>query len=141
MVTCVFETYWNLLNKASCQLSAKRETAFSSGNICIVDHVIEIIQKRVEQWRKVQSDEKIPWEVNEDYVEHSEVAKNKVETILKDLLWNLKHFADKLKMEDIGNVELFVNLIVILYARWRFKIVYLQAKLASLAIRKKSNFC
>ena len=38
---------------------------------------------------------------------------------------------------SIGNVQLFVNLIVILYARWRFKIVCLQTKLASLIIRKK----
>ena len=37
----------------------------------------------------------------------------------------------------IGNVQLFVNLIFILYARWRFKIICLQTKLASLAIRKK----
>ena len=35
----------------------------------------------------------------------------------------------------IGNVQFFVNLIFILYARWRFKIV-LKTKLASLAIRK-----
>ena len=34
----------------------------------------------------------------------------------------------------------FVNLIFILYARWRFKIVCLQTELASLAIHKKSNF-
>ena len=40
----------------------------------------------------------------------------------------------------IGNVQLFVNLIFILHARWRFKIVCLQTKLASLAILKKSNF-
>ena len=33
--------------------------------------------------------------------------------------------------ETIGNVQLFVNLIFILYARWRFKIVCLQTKLAS----------
>ena len=37
----------------------------------------------------------------------------------------------------IGNVQLFVNVIFILYARWRFKIVCLQTKLVSLAIRKK----
>ena len=37
----------------------------------------------------------------------------------------------------IGNVQLFVNLIFILYARWRIKIVCLQTKLALLAIRKK----
>ena len=36
-----------------------------------------------------------------------------------------------------GNVQLFVNLIFILYARWRFKIVCLLTKLASLAICKK----
>ena len=36
----------------------------------------------------------------------------------------------------IGNVQLFVNLNFILYARWRFKIVCLQTKLASLAISK-----
>ena len=40
----------------------------------------------------------------------------------------------------IGNVQLFVNLFFILHARWRFKIVCLQTKLASLAFRKKSNF-
>ena len=39
----------------------------------------------------------------------------------------------------IGNVQLVVNLIFILYARWHFKIVCLQTKLALLAIRKKSN--
>ena len=39
-------------------------------------------------------------------------------------------------MIPIGNVQLFVNLLFILYARWRFKIVCLQTKLASLAIRK-----
>ena len=39
----------------------------------------------------------------------------------------------------IGNVQLFVNLIFILYARRRFKMVCLQTKLASLPIRKKSN--
>ena len=37
---------------------------------------------------------------------------------------------------SIGNVQLFDNLIFILYARWRFRIVCLQTKLASLAIRK-----
>ena len=37
---------------------------------------------------------------------------------------------------DIGNVQLFVNLIFILYTRCRFKIVCLQTKLASLTIRK-----
>ena len=36
-----------------------------------------------------------------------------------------------------GNVQFFVNLIFILYARWRFKIVCLQTKLASLANRKE----
>ena len=41
----------------------------------------------------------------------------------------------------IGNVQLFVNLTFILYARWRIKTVCLQTKLISLAIRKKSNFC
>ena len=40
----------------------------------------------------------------------------------------------------IGNVQLFVNLIFILHTRWRFEIVCLQIKLASLAIRKKSYF-
>ena len=40
----------------------------------------------------------------------------------------------------IGNVQFFANLIFILYARWRLKIVCLQTKLASLAICKKSNF-
>ena len=39
--------------------------------------------------------------------------------------------------QTIGNVQLFVYLIFILYARWRFKIVCLQTELASLAIRKK----
>ena len=34
----------------------------------------------------------------------------------------------------IGNVQLFVILFFILYARWRFKIVCLQTKLASIAI-------
>ena len=38
----------------------------------------------------------------------------------------------------IGNVQLFVNLIFILYARWRFKIVCLTTKFASLVIRKKT---
>ena len=41
--------------------------------------------------------------------------------------------------QSIGNVKLFVNLIFILYARWCYKIVCLQTKLALLAIRKKSN--
>ena len=40
-------------------------------------------------------------------------------------------------VDKIGNVQVFVNLSFILYARWRFKIVCLQTKLASLAIRKK----
>ena len=39
----------------------------------------------------------------------------------------------------IGNVQLFVNLIFILYARCRFEIVCIQTNLASLAICKKSN--
>ena len=39
----------------------------------------------------------------------------------------------------IGNVQLFVNLIFILFARWRFKIVCLQTKLNSLAIRRKKK--
>ena len=44
-------------------------------------------------------------------------------------------------VKQIGKLQLFVNLIFILYARWRFKFVCLQTKLASLAIRKKiSNF-
>ena len=38
------------------------------------------------------------------------------------------------KILHIGNVKLFVNLTFILYARWRFKIVYLQTKLASLVL-------
>ena len=38
----------------------------------------------------------------------------------------------------VGNVQLFVNLIFILYARWRFKIVCLQTKIASLAIHEKT---
>ena len=46
-------------------------------------------------------------------------------------------FASVMLDTEIGNVQLFVNLIFILYARWRFKIVCLQTKLASLAIRKK----
>ena len=37
----------------------------------------------------------------------------------------------------IGNVQLFVNLMFILYFRWRFKIVCLQTKLAPLAVCKK----
>ena len=40
----------------------------------------------------------------------------------------------------IGNVQLFVILILILYARWCFQIVCLQTRLTSLAIGKKSNF-
>ena len=40
---------------------------------------------------------------------------------------------------SIGNVQLFDNLIFILYARWRFRIVCLQTKLASLEIRKNSK--
>ena len=35
----------------------------------------------------------------------------------------------------IGNVQFFANLIFILYARWRLKIVCLLTKLALLAIR------
>ena len=42
--------------------------------------------------------------------------------------------------KGIGNVQFFVNLISTLNARWHFKIVCLQTKLASLAIRKKCNF-
>ena len=38
---------------------------------------------------------------------------------------------------EIGNVQLLVNLILILYARWRFKIICLQTKLASLVMREK----
>ena len=107
LVTCVFETYWELINKTSCKLSAKRQTeAFSAGNICIVDHVIEIMQKRVEQWKKVQADFNIPWEVNEDLSDYSPQAKQKIEALLKDLVWNLRHFAEKLKMEDIAQKEL-----------------------------------
>ena len=107
LVTCVFETYWELINKTSCKLSAKRQTeAFSAGNICIVDHVIEIMQKRVEQWKKVQADFNIPWEVNEDLKDYSPQAKQKIEALLKDLVWNLRHFAEKLKMEDIAQKEL-----------------------------------
>ena len=40
----------------------------------------------------------------------------------------------------IGNVQLFINLFFILYARWRFKIVCFQTKLVSLAICKKRNY-
>ena len=42
------------------------------------------------------------------------------------------------EMVAIGNVRLFVNFIFILYARWRFKNVCIQTKLASLAMRKKT---
>ena len=69
-------------------------------------------------------------------------------------LWNERFFEDLMRSEQakmqgldattttsIGNVQLFVNLTFILYARWRIKTVCLQTKLASLAIRKKSNFC
>ena len=46
---------------------------------------------------------------------------------------------DEVNDDDKGNVQLFVNLIFsFLYARWRFKIVCLQTKLALLAIRKKT---
>ena len=68
-------------------------------------------------------------------------------------LWNERFFEDLMRSEQakmqgldattttsIGNVQLFVNLSFVLYARWRFKIVCLQTKLASLAIRKKSIF-
>ena len=44
------------------------------------------------------------------------------------------------QLDCIGNVQPIVNLILMLYARWRFKIVSLQTKFGSLAIRKKSNF-
>ena len=40
-------------------------------------------------------------------------------------------------LDRTGNVKLFFNLIFILYSRWRFKIVSLQTKIASLTIRKK----
>ena len=43
-------------------------------------------------------------------------------------------------LRPIGNVQLFANLIFILHARWRLKIVCLQTKLASLAIHKKCDF-
>ena len=46
--------------------------------------------------------------------------------------------AEEVDTHHIGNVQLFVNLIFILYARWRLKIVCLQTKLASLAICKKN---
>ena len=46
----------------------------------------------------------------------------------------------RIKLEATGNVKTFVKLIFFLYARWRFKIVCLQTKLASLAICKKSNY-
>ena len=44
-----------------------------------------------------------------------------------------KEFMESLGHEkfSIGNVQLFVNLMFILYVRWRFKIVCLQTKLAS----------
>ena len=50
------------------------------------------------------------------------------------------NFNDGRRMDSIGNVEIFVNAIFILHARWRFKIVCLHTKHASLEIRKKSNF-
>ena len=49
---------------------------------------------------------------------------------IKDMAGLLKPQSAKIL---IGNVQLFVNLIFILYARWRFKIACLQTKLASLA--------
>ena len=65
-------------------------------------------------------------------------------------LWNERFFEDLMRSEQakmqgldattttsIGNVQLFVNLSFVLYARWCFKILCLQTKLASLAIRKK----
>ena len=56
---------------------------------------------------------------------------------IKDMAGLLKPQSAKIL---IGNVQLFVNLIFILYSRWRFKIACLQTKLASLAIRRKSSF-
>ena len=47
---------------------------------------------------------------------------------------------DEQKKDPIGNVIFCQFDLFILYARWRSKIVCLQTKLASLAIRKKSNF-
>ena len=62
-------------------------------------------------------------------------------------LWILLPFASRtLKLHDASTLIIACvtgaigNLMFILYARWRFKIVCLQTKLASLAIRIKSNF-
>ena len=107
MVHIVFETFWEQLDKAACQLSSKRETEdFSPSNLCIVDHVIEIINKRVQYWKKVQKEHEIPWCIGEEDYEVSEIACQQVEAILKELIWNLQHFADKLKMDDIAQKEL-----------------------------------
>ena len=55
----------------------------------------------------------------------------------RELILIIKDGSHRMVVTDIikaiGNVQLFVNLIFILYARWRFKIVCLQTKLASLA--------
>ena len=67
---------------------------------------------------------------------HAKYMQVEFEAALKDY----NEALEKLPDFAIGNVQLFVNLIFILYAGWRFKIVCLQTKLASLAIRKKSNF-
>ena len=106
MVHVVFETFWEQLDKAVCQLSSKRDYAFSSSNLCIVDHVIQIINKRVEYWKKVQREHNIPWCIGEEDYEVPEIAAQQVEAILKELIWNLQHFADKLKMDDIAQKEL-----------------------------------
>ena len=50
---------------------------------------------------------------------------------------NCPNCNSRLAFNRIGNVQLFVNLIFILYARWRFRIVCLQTKLALLEIRNK----
>ena len=81
----------------------------------------------------------IYWKVDAEAV----IFKEEQKDILQVMLYDDKRksmILSKHKSGAIGNVQLFVNLIFILCARWRFKIVGLQTKLASLAIRKKSNF-
>ena len=106
MVRIVFETFREQLEKAACQLSSQRDVSFSPSNLCIVDHVILIIYKRVEYWKKVQKDHQIPWSIDENTQKVSEIAIQQVEAILKELIWNLQHFGDKLKMDDITQKQL-----------------------------------
>ena len=92
----------------------KPSCSYESYDKCVEDSIYSRL--------KSQANCRVPW------------IRNNLTSCLSTKAWQK---ATSIVKESIGNVQLFVNLIIILYAGWRFTIVCSHTKLASLAIRKK----